>query len=266
MRNEGSILINSLIIYYISYVNKDIAIELINEFGINLIAEELKSDDDFLGFHSLLMTSNLSSIKNKKISIDITQIGLEKIVNHLIRKDAVENAHFIMSLAIANKKNAYELINNKNYMNHLLDLIRKERNLEELGDLIIWIAAVDRKIAADIIKSIDPNIILEKIRHAEKIEGIQIFLISLVYIDLSLAIEYYVFSIAYANMTLVFQLVKEMEGDAPHINIRKYLYELLKELNGVLSLSLFTEYMCLDQLRDKWTMSFDKKEGSVNRA
>jgi hypothetical protein len=259
MLNEGSIFTNSLIVYYISYVNKDVAMELINELNINLIAENLKSNDDFLGFHNFLMISNLSSIKGKRISIDITQTGLDKIIIHLVEKDTVENAHFIMSLVIANKKNAYELINNKNYMRHLLDLIGNEKNLEEIGDLIIWITTVDRKIAAEIIKSVHTNIILEKIQHAEKIEDIQIFLIGLVYIDLSLAIEYYVFSIAYANMSLAFQLIKEMQGDAPHINIEKFLYGLLKELKGVLSLSLFTEYMCLDQVRDKWTMSFHKK-------
>jgi len=75
-------------------------------------------------------------------------------------------------------------------------------------------------------------------------------------IDRSLATKYYVFSIAYANELLVFELIKEMEGVAPSININKFINKLLKELNDILSLSLITEYICLYQLIDSWTLSF----------
>jgi len=256
MLNEGTILINSWITFYIAYSNTEAAINVMNEIKFDSIAENAQTEEDFVGLQTFLLIFN-TMISNKiKISLEITPLGVNRLVNLLKGKDVLDNSHFIWSLTLADKKAALKLITNDEYIEYLVNIIRKENNLEAIANLLIWVSCVDKKIAIDLIKSIEIKNILEKIQNTEKLDGIYFLLICLASIDRSLAAKYYVFSIAYANKLLVFELIKEMEGVAPNININKFLKRLPKELDAILSLSLITEYLCLYQLIDSWTLSF----------
>jgi hypothetical protein len=195
MYNEGTIFINSLILFYIACANKNVATRLITEFDINLIIEKIESDDDFVGFQTFLMTSNILLIKDNKVLMDITPTGFGKIVVILKRKNVLDNSHFVWSLALANKKIAHKLIKNNEYISYLINAIEKEGNLVEVGTLIIWIAYINKEIAENMIRAVDTDIFLEKIHNAEKIDNINYFLMSLAYVDKRLAVEYYMFQL-----------------------------------------------------------------------
>lgn len=256
MLNEGTIFINSLITFYIAYGNTEAAINLMHELKFNSIAENTQTEDDFVGLQIFLLILNTMISSKTKISLNITNLGVNRLINLLKGKNVLDNSHFIWSLTLADKEAAVKLIDNHEYIEYSGNIIRKEINLEAIATLLIWVSCINKTIAIDLVESIEISNILEKIQKAEKLDGIYFLLICLTSIDRSLAAKYYVFSIAYAKEFLAFELIKEMGGVAPSININKFMKKLSRELNDILSLSLITEYVCLYQLIDSWTLSF----------
>jgi hypothetical protein len=256
MLNEGTIFINSLITFYIAYGDTEAAINLMHELKFNSIAENAHTEDDFVGLQIFLLILNTMISSKDKKSLNITYLGVNRLINILKGKDVLDNTHFIWSLTLADKEAAVKLINNNEYIEYLGNIIKGEANLGTIANLLIWVSCVNKKIAIALIESIEISNILKKIQNTENIDDIYFLLICLASIDRGLAINYYVFSIAYAKEFLALELIKEIEGVAPNININRFMKELSRELNDILSLSLITEYVCLYQLIDSWTLSF----------
>ena len=167
MLNEGTIFINSLIAFYIAYGYTNAAINLMNELKLNSIAENAQTEDDFVGFTIFLLILNTIISNKAKISLNITPLGIDRLINLLKENDVLNNSHFIWSLTLADKEAAVKLINSHDYIEYLGNIIRKETNLEAIAILPIWVSCVNKKIAIDLIESIEMSNTLEKIQKAE---------------------------------------------------------------------------------------------------